>query len=418
MKVVNRVALTEQAQPGPRQKGKNLEDVRRNNLVLVLRLAHVQGRVSRADVTRLTGLNRSTVGGLVAELVELGLVVEQEPGAAHHAGRPSPVIVPRKDIVAIAVNPEIDAVTIGLVSLSGQVLKRIRYDTARVQTPEEVVNIVTAVVAGMRGELDSSFRTVGVGVALPGLVRDGDGEVVVAPHLGWHNVPFSAMLGDALGLPVVSSNDASAGIVAESTFGAGRGARDHIYLNGGASGIGGGIVIRGLQFPGASGFAGEFGHSLVNSAGVLCYCGAYGCLETEVRQSALLDAVGLEAANSEQLENVLTTQFARPGGPDREVLEVVNRQVDFLADSLRGTVNIFNPELVILGGFLGTLYVVATERLESAVRGKTLQGTRDDVRFARAELGLDLMMIGAAQLAFAPVLADPASIASALGQAS
>ncbi|WP_074713269.1 ROK family protein [Arthrobacter alpinus] len=406
----------EQTRPG--QRGNNLDDVRRNNLAIVLGLAHVRGRVSRAEVTKMTGLNRSTVGGLVAELVELGLVDEREPGASSHAGRPSAIIVPREDIVAIAVNPEVDAVTIGLVSLSGQVLKRIRYDTARVPTPDEVVNIVGAVVAGMRGELDSSYRTVGVGVAVPGLVRGTDGEVVVAPHLDWHNVPFSAMLGDALGLPVVSANDASAAISAESTFGSGRGARQHIYLNGGASGIGGGIVINNELYRGLSGFAGEFGHTLVNSAGMLCHCGAHGCLETEVRQSALLAAVGLDAAESEQLESVLLAEFARQEGAEPAVLELVTRQVGFLAEALRGTVNIFNPELVILGGFLGLLYAVAPKLLESGVRGRVLMGPREDVRFARAELGLDLLMIGAAQLAFAPLLADPASITKSRLKAS
>lgn len=410
------MASMEQSRPA--QRGNNLDDVRRNNLAIVLGLAHVRGRVSRAEVTKMTGLNRSTVGGLVAELVDLGLVDEQEPDAANHAGRPSAIIVPRADIVAIAVNPEVDAVTIGLVSLSGQVLKRIRYDTARVPTPEEVVNIVGAVVAGMRGELDSSFRTVGVGVAVPGLVRESDGEVVVAPHLDWHNVPFSALLSDALGLPVVSSNDASAAISAESTFGAGRGARQHIYLNGGASGIGGGIVINNELFPGVSGFAGEFGHSLVNSEGSLCHCGAYGCLETEVRQSELLAVLGLDAADSEQLEAVLLAQFARPEGADSQVVELVNKQLTFLAEALRGTVNIFNPELVILGGFLGLLYAAAPEVLESGVRDRALMGPRSDVRFARAELGLDLLMIGAAQLAFAPVLADPASITRSLQKSS
>lgn len=393
------------------RRGNNLDDVRRNNLAIVLNLAHVQGRLSRADVTRATGLNRSTIAGLVAELVELGLVEEQEPGMTHHAGRPSPIIVPREDVVAIAVNPEVDAVTIGLVSLSGRVLKRIRYDTARVPTPEEVVNIVGAVVAGMRGELDSSFRTVGVGVAVPGLVRERDGEVVLAPHLGWHGVPLSAMLSTALQLPVIVGNDASTGLMAESTFGAGRGGRDHIYLNGGASGIGGGIAIDGTAMTGANGFAGEIGHTLVNSNGLRCHCGRTGCLETEVRQEPLMAALGLGSTDIEKLDETLLGQFSRPGGADPELLELVHRQVDFLAQSLCSVVNIFNPELIILGGFLGTLYATDPERMEKAVKSKAMVGPRDDVHFSRSELGLDLLLVGAAQQAFAPVLADPASIA-------
>lgn len=395
------------------RRGNNLDDVRRNNLAIVLNLAHVQGRLSRAEVTRATGLNRSTIAGLVAELVELGLVEEQEPGMTHHAGRPSPIIVPREDVVAIAVNPEVDAVTIGLVSLSGRVLKRIRYDTARVPSPDEVVNIVGAVVAGMRGELESSFRTVGVGVAVPGLVREQDGEVVLAPHLGWHNVPLSAMLSSALDLPVTVANDASTGLLAESTFGAGRGGRDHIYLNGGASGIGGGIAINGTPMTGASGFAGELGHGLVKSNGSLCHCGRRGCLETEVRQEPLLAALGLGSTEIERLDGALLEQFTREEGPEPELLELVHRQVDYLCESLCSVVNVFNPELIILGGFLGTLYATDPERLESKVISNSMVGPREDVHFIRASLGMDLLLVGAAQQAFAPVLADPASIAEA-----
>ncbi len=398
------------------RRGNNLDDVRRNNLAIVLNLAHVQGRLSRADVTRATGLNRSTVAGLVAELVTLGLVEEQEPGATHHAGRPSPIIVPREDVVAIAVNPEVDAVTIGLVSLSGKVLKRIRYDTARVPTPDEVVNIVTAVVAGMRGELDSSFRTVGVGVAVPGLVREHDGEVVLAPHLDWHNVPLSAMLAKALDLPVTVANDASTGLMAESIYGAGRDARDHIYLNGGASGIGGGISVHGTPMTGATGYAGEIGHVLVNSDGVLCHCGRKGCLETEVRQAPLLAALSLGSTEIEKLDETLLGLFEEGAPP--EIAALVHRQVDFLSESLASVVNVFNPELIILGGFLGTLYATDPERMEAAVKSKAMMGPRDDVRFSRAALGMDLLLVGAAQQAFASVLADPASIADAAADAA
>lgn len=402
----------------PTRRGNNLDDVRRNNLAMVLNLAHVQGRLSRADVTRATGLNRSTIAGLVAELVALGLVEEQEPGMTHLAGRPSPIIVPREDVVAIAVNPEIDAVTIGLVSLSGKVLKRIRYDTARVPSPEEVVNIVGAVVAGMRGELDSSFRTVGVGVAVPGLVREHDGEVVLAPHLDWHNVPLAAMLNNALELPVVVANDASTGLLAESTFGAGRGARDHIYLNGGASGIGGGISIGGTSVTGTSGFAGEIGHTLVNSNGSLCHCGRTGCLETEVRQAPLLAALNLKSTDVEKLAETLLNQLAKPEAAAPELLDLVHQQIDFLAESLCSVVNFFNPELIILGGFLGTLHAADPERMETAVKTKAMIGPRDDVRFARAALGTDLLLVGAAQQAFAAVLANPASIAGTGGAAA
>ncbi|WP_233279176.1 ROK family protein [Microterricola pindariensis] len=399
----------------PARRGNNLDDVRRNNLAVVLGISHARGRVSRAELTRATGLNRSTIGALVAELVELGLVDEAEPSATKLAGRPSPVIVPREDVVAIAVNPEIDAVTIALVGLSGRVLSRIRHDTAAAPSAEEVVAIVAAAVAGMRGELGASTRFVGVGLAVPGLVRASDGVVILAPHLGWRDVPIAEMLAAELQLPVTAANDASAGVVAESQYGAGRGARGLVYLNGGASGIGGGIALDGQLFEGAAGYAGEFGHTFVNSAGSPCHCGASGCLETEVRRAPLLALLGLDNTRSEELEETLLAHLARPEGPDAAVAALLERQSGFLAIALRNIVNALNPELVLLGGFLGTLYAVAPERLSGAVSRSALPGAGDGVRFGRAELGNELLVVGAALLAFKPVLEDPASVAAPAG---
>jgi predicted NBD/HSP70 family sugar kinase len=389
-------------------RGNNLDDVRRNNLSAVLTIVHTTGSVTRAQLTRDTGLNRSTIGALVGELVERQLVLETEPDTTNQVGRPSLVIKPGRRTVALAVNPELDAVTIGLVALGGQVIKRIRYDTVRVPPVEEVVNIVSAVVAGMRDELESTYTTVGVGLAVPGLVRAGDGLVNLAPHLGWHHEPLSEMLQQSLRMPVFAANDAAVGALAESIFGSGRGVRNLVYLNGGASGIGGGVVSNGTLLTGQSGYAGELGHTLVNSAGVLCHCGAYGCLETEVKRSALLDALGLPANRVEELDDVLRARFDDPAGPDAALVELVDRQLDFLSVTLRNAVNLFNPELIVLGGFLGSLFSVAPERVEGAVARSAMQGSRETARITRSSLGKDLLMIGAAQLAFAPVLADPA----------
>ncbi|MFZ4894876.1 ROK family transcriptional regulator [Plantibacter sp. Mn2098] len=391
-------------------KGNNLDDVRRNNLAAVLGLVHTGGAVSRAQLTRETGLNRSTVGALVAELVNLRLVDEAEPTTTKQVGRPSPVIMPSTRTVALAVNPELDAVTIGLVGLGGRIIKRIRYDTIRIPSVEEVVNIVSAVVAGMRDELDAHYDTVGIGLAVPGLVRAGDGVVTLTPHLGWRNEPLSQMLQDAIGLPVFAANDASVGVVAERIFGAGRGVEDLVYLNGGASGIGGGIVSDGRLLRGVNGYAGELGHTLVNSAGVVCHCGATGCLETEVRREPLLQALGLDPTEGDQLEGALLAAYADPDRVAPEIAAVVDRQLAYLGVALRNIVNVFNPKLVILGGFLGALSEIAPERIEHAVATSAMMGPRDDVSTVRAALGRDLLIVGAAELAFAPILADPASV--------
>ncbi|HWI30457.1 MAG TPA: ROK family transcriptional regulator [Microbacterium sp.] len=387
-----------------RATGTTLDVVRRQNLTQVLRLTHRDGPISRAELTRATGLNRSTIGGLVAELEARGLVDETEPHLTRKVGRPSPMVMPSDATVAIAVNPEIDAVDVGVVSLGGRVLRRVRFKNERIPTPTEFVNIVAAIVGGMRPELDDSSRTLGIGLAVPGLVRSKDGQVLLAPHLGWHEAPITAMLAEATGMSVVAGNDASCGVVAESVFGGGRGVDSVVYLNGGASGIGGGVALGGTLLTGAGGYAGEFGHTLVESNGSACHCGAIGCLETEVRRDALLAAVGLDDLAVEKLPAALAAAWS---DPESVGAREVRRQVDYLAVALRNILNGLNPRRIVLGGFLATLLGVVGEAGLAARLDVALPGARHDVSIAAATLGRDVLLVGAAELVFGPVLDDP-----------
>lgn len=389
-----------------RTAGTNLDTVRRNNLAAVLGMVHREGPLARSALTQATGLNRSTIGALVAELVELGLVTERDPETSNRVGRPSPVVAADGRVVAIAVNPEVDAVTVGIVGLDASVRRRVRFPTGHVPTAQEAAAIASAVVDGLRPELAHASRVVGVGVAVPGLVREEDGVVRLAPHLEWAEEPFAAELAAATGYPVVAANDASLGANAERLFGAGRGASDLVYLNGGASGIGGGVIAGGRPLTGISGYAGELGHTLVNSAGVRCHCGAIGCLETEVSQRALLRVLGLTAADGDELARAL--QAATAAG-DEAVAAEVERQLGFLATTLRNATNVFDPERIVLGGFLGSLHALAPERLPRLVAEQALAAAAETLTIVRAELGSDILLIGAAELAFAPLLASPAA---------
>ena len=390
---------------------------RRNNLSLLTSLVHHHGVLSRAQLTRHTGLNRSTVGTLIGQLISLGVVYEAAPAGEGQVGRPSPEVHPNPSIAALAVNPEIDAVTIGLVSLGGKVQKKIRFETERIPSAREAVNIATAVIAGMRSELDASYRIAGIGIAVPGLVNRDDGVVWHAPHLGWRNEPVARILSEATGYPCQAANDASLGAEAELIFGAGAGtgvgvgvrARQGnlIYLNGGASGIGGGIIADGHLLRGASGYAGELGHSFVRSGGTTCHCGATGCLETEVSQSRLLELAGLSSGDTADLEQALGNSNST------ELNEEVARQLTYLGIAMRNAVNIFNPDAIVLDGFLGTLHALAPGSLEAMLLSQAMDGPAGQAKICRAALGSDLMMIGAAELAFTPFLADPAGPGSA-----
>ncbi|WP_353808426.1 ROK family protein [Agromyces sp. SYSU T00194] len=392
-------------------RGNNLEAVRRHNLATVLRLVHHGGGLPRSQLTRDTGLNRSTVAALVGELVELGLVTEREPAATARVGRPSPTVVPREDVAALAVNPEIDAVELALVGLGGAVLGRARHPIA-LPTPEDVAAVVRLQLDDW-GRGFAGTRVTAIGAAVPGLVRRDDGLVRHAPHLGWRDAPLAEMLGAATGLPASAANDARLGAQAERVFGAGRGVDDLVYVNGGASGIGAGVVSGGRPLGGAIGYAGELGHMRIGDAPARDSAGLAGTLEALVRRDALLAHLGAHASRDDDSRHtpLARLEAAVAAGPSTALAGELRAQAEALGTALGNAVNLFDPSLVLLGGFLGVLLDAAADELRGALARTALAASADAVRLDRPALGVDILAIGAAEIAFETVLGDPAGAA-------
>ena len=379
-----------------------VEGVRQRNLARVLRLVHVDGPLSRAALTEATGLNRSTIADLVGELTGLGLIEERAPDPARRVGRPSPIVAARPDVLALAVNPEVDAVTIAAVGLDRSIPVRERIDMDHLVTAEETVAIIAAHLESWRTGVLAHARVVAIGIAVPGLVRASDGLVRITPHLGWVDVPLRDEVAAATGLPVAVDNDASLGVVAEHLFGAARDVDDVVYLNGGASGIGGGLIVHGMPVTGAGGYAGEFGQNRT-AAGADARAGG-GVLEDEVSRARLLEAVGLAAADEPTLAAVLA-ESTRP-----EVADEVARQRRILATALANAVNVLDPAVVVLGGFLATVAGADIPSLEAAVRAQAMPANAEDLAIRTAVLAEDRLLIGAAEAAFADLLRDPLAL--------
>ncbi|MEJ3404291.1 ROK family transcriptional regulator [Rathayibacter sp. YIM 133350] len=394
-------AITESSQAA-RANGGTAEQIRERNLSSILGWLHRDGALSRADLTRLSGLGRSTVGVVLAELAELGLIVER-PAVARGAGRPSPIFESDPSIVAIAVNPEVDALHIGLIGMNGQVRRRARiaYEDGPPPVPQ-FVQSVNAVVAGMLA--GGEWRVAGVGVAVPGQVRVSDGFVREATHLGWTDQPVGERLHGALGYPVHAANAAVLALRAESTFGAGRGIDDLFYIIGGASGIGGGAVSDGRLVFGTNGHAGEVGHVFVGDTDRRCTCGSTGCFETAVSRAELFAALGMSDSEEDELdERAATTD--RP-----EALALMEKYRATLRHVLQSVVNLFNPSTVIIGGFLA---VITEGREAKDLVGEAIRSAREGTTVLRGSSHPDLLLVGAAELVFAELIADPAGQAPA-----
>jgi predicted NBD/HSP70 family sugar kinase len=224
-----------------------------------------------------------------------------------------------------------------------------------------------------------------------------------APNLGWTDEPFTDLLAAELGLSVLTANDADLGARAEHMRGAARGVNDVAYLSG-SVGIGGGFFVGGAPLRGAIGFAGEVGHVMVDSNGVQCRCGAIGCLETKVGENQLLtDAGRLPGGGPPAVAEVIAAADAG----DHRAGEAVDHAAHWLGVGLRPVFALFNPEVVVLGGLLSQVFIARREIVLRGLDPGSLISARDLLDIRPSSLGDDASLIGAAELAFTPLLAQP-----------
>ena len=393
----------------PPRLGRDLEDLRRHNLSAVLSAVHLGGPHSRAELTDRLGLNRSTIGGLVATLVDSGHLVETvgRPRDRGGAGRPSHVVAPRPTSACVlAVHIDVERVTVARVGLGGRVEDRVAQRTPPMSDRCAVEDLVLRVVERLP---PSTAPVVGVGVALPALVQRPGGIVRRAPNLGWTDEPFEHGLGtrlrDALrlpDLPVLVANDANLGVTGEQLRGAAAEQSDVVFLSG-WFGLGCGVVLAGRLLQGVGGFAGELGHVNVVPDGPACRCGNRGCWETMVSAPALAAPLGLDPTDPRLPLTVL--ERARAG--DDVARGALEDHARWYGAGLAVLVNAFNPSRLVVGGLWRHLYPHVADQVLTAMRDRAMEAPMAQAQVVLPGLGADSILVGASELAFGPLLADP-----------
>lgn len=389
--------------------GHRSETVRRANLAAIVRALHTRGALSRSALVAQTGLTRSSIRALIGEFVAAGMVDEERAEPLGTPGRPSSLVRPNPESATVlAIEIGVDSIAMAVVGLGGAVLRSARADRDRGHlTVDEIAADIAALTAGVRDDPRLRDAIVGVGVAVVGVVRRPDGLVRVAPNLGWRDVPLGDRLATALGLPVpiAVANDADLGALGEARRGAARGA-DTVLFIAGDVGVGGGLIIDGVPLTGIAGYGGEVGHIPVRADGLPCSCGSHGCWETEIGAHALLRLAGRPVGGGRAEIDAVVTAAERGEPGALAAVEQVGRWLGF---GLAGLVNVFNPRLVVMGGLFVRMLPLVSEIVSAELNHRTLPATRRLVTVMPATLGIDASIIGAAELAFEPLLDDPAA---------
>jgi glucokinase len=286
---------------------------------------------------------------------------------------------------------------------------RVHHRAYRLSRPEAVVETIVEAVEEARQATRAEVRAVGIGV--PCLIEPASGTVMACNHFDLLDVPLRDLLAERIGLPVVVDNDANAALFAECRYGAARGARNVLILTIG-TGVGGGMLIDGRILRGATGAAGELGHIVIDEHGPRCpgNCPNHGCLESFVSGPALALAgrvraeadpdsgLGRALAGGREVTGPLVNELAHDG--DAAAQDAIRSLGRHLGVGMTSLVNVFNPEVVVIGGGLVATGDLLLALARAVVAARALVPARDQVRIVPARFGDESGMLGAAAMAF------------------
>jgi predicted NBD/HSP70 family sugar kinase len=376
--------------------GTNLDRGHAYNRQLVLEAIRVHGALSRADLTRLTGLAPQTISNICASLAKSGMLVTERRRANSKGQPPTDLRLNPHGGCAFGISLDGSRMYAVLVDLAGNVLNELEEhldDTG----PDAAVNRIAAAVEALRQSAPvPDERIFGTGIAMTGLTTNGSFIGLAPDHITsqWSGFPLDRELRSALSMPIFTDNDARAAAVGEVLYGRGRSARDFLYIYFGV-GVGGGIIHAGQPFRGSRGRAGEFGHIVVEPGGRPCPCGNRGCLEQYVSMASATAALRQPVEGTVEQRLIAGLEGGDPG-----LLDWIDAAAVHLRTAIVSLENIFDPEMVLLGGIVPEPLLDAIyERILPLPRSVASRDRSQARRLIKSHFGPAIPAMGAASLA-------------------
>jgi glucokinase-like ROK family protein len=391
--------------------------VRRKNRAIILEMLRTNRTLSRAGLAAGSNLNPSTVSSIISELINENLVCETDL-VQSATGRPGRLVALNPaGGCSIGVEINVDYVMLVLTDFTANILWRARQDLHPSESQELILERIDALIQQALDQGEAlNLRPLGIGVGAPGLVNIRTGNLRLAPNLQWKNVPLQEIWTAKFALPVYVENEANAAALGEFYFGAAQGIENFVYLSAGI-GLGGGVLLNGKLFRGSSGYASEVGHMSIDPNGELCSCGKRGCLETFVGPRAVVGRVR-KTLETGLISSLSGSQNGRSGGltfeavieaaqaGDPVALAALQEVGRILGIGIANLVNIFNPELVVLGGALNLASAILLPAVQQAVRENSLEPSIENLRITPSALGAEACVMGAVALVLDEILRE------------
>jgi predicted NBD/HSP70 family sugar kinase len=373
----------------------NKSAIRRNNLAGMLTEIHFGGTVSRAYLGDVLGLSKTAVADLVSELESLGLISRLGNEVSGNAGRPSQLVQPNRSHLALVINPEKDGINLALCNFAAEIVDQKYVAMYSAYSVETLTSISKEYFDGINHELRLLVR--GVAVALPGAVDGESSKLLSAPSLNWLDVDVRSIIESSLGLPTWVRNNARSATVAEHLYGSARGCQNFVYLFSGVGGIGGGFVVDNRVLEGDQGLAGEIGRMRLLSQP----SGTNKTFGQLMNRQDFVEALGEERLSDFELQNLITL------AKSSKIQRLLDDQVNVMIAVLETLADLFDPEKIVLGGYLGTLAKCREEYMISTLNDVSFKIRKENFIVSRSVEQLEMVLIGAAELVWRQFLLNP-----------
>lgn len=329
----------------------------------ILDIIRAAGTISRVELAQQTSFSAPTISTVVRRLIDDGLVVEVGHGESTGGKRPTLLQLDPAARLAVGVHLDHAGITFVVTDLGGTIVARWRRPGAGSQEPQAVVDRVAAEIRDNLARVDVPFdRVLGVGVVSPGPIYEHTRMTLTSPLMqGWEDFPLAAALEEAIGLPVLLDNDATAAALGEYWSGAIDASASFVALYMG-TGIGAGIVVDGAVLRGTSSNAGEVGHMCVDIDGPPCWCGGRGCVEVVAGPSRVVERAREQGVELPDEVTAAFAELARAAGRGEPIaVALLHDSARYLAVAAQTLANVLDVDLVVLTGpsfaLAGSLYL-------------------------------------------------------------
>ncbi|NIO20560.1 MAG: ROK family protein [Candidatus Aenigmarchaeota archaeon] len=380
------------------------QQTKTHNTHLILKAIYCKGKISRADIARLTGLTRTTVSDAVAKLINDGLVAEV--GLGPSGGGKPPILLSIVDNSRYLIGIDLADIEFrgALINLRGEIRHRFNLSIDG-RNGDDALKLVYEMIDKLISFTDSPI--LGIGIGTPGLIDSKRGFVHNAVNLNWHNLYLRDLLEERYEFPIHIANDSQVAALAEFTFGDSKNISNLIVIKIGR-GIGAGIILNRQLYFGESFGAGELGHVAIVDDGELCRCGHYGCLETVTSSQAIVGRAQATAKNNphsalhrfikktEEINTEVVSKALMDG--DKELHQIVDEAGRYLGMAVANLVGILNVQCIVIAGSAASFGQTLLDPIKREVKRRSLAALADETNIEITSLGPDIVILGAAAL--------------------